>query len=289
MLDHTGVTYMKIPYKRITYSDIYLYTDERRQKMKRIIPFLAFLLCFSVISPLHADIPHIINFQGRIADTLGEPITGTRSITFRIYDAESGGSLLWNETHANVTVRDGIFSVLIGSVSAVNLSFDGQYYLGVQVGGDPEMTPRQRIASVGYAYKAEEAENADTLDGMTASITPAPNTILPLNANAQIPASVVPSPIRIKAWVNFDGTTSSPDIRDSYNVTSVTRNGNGDYTVIWDTDFANTNYVVVGNADSPNKMVTFSNYAVGSVGVQVFHDGGGSENSSIVNIIAIGN
>jgi len=34
-----------------------------------------------------------------------------------------------------------------------------------------------------------------------------------------------------KAWVNFDGTTSPGTIRSSYNVSSITKNGTGDYTV----------------------------------------------------------
>lgn len=45
-----------------------------------------------------------------------------------------------------------------------------------------------------------------------------------------------------KAWVNFNGTTGA--IRASYNVSSVTRNGTGDYTVNFTTVLADANYVV---------------------------------------------
>ena len=44
-----------------------------------------------------------------------------------------------------------------------------------------------------------------------------------------------------KAWVNFNGT-GTVAIRDSYNVSSITDNGNGDYTVNFTNAMANANY-----------------------------------------------
>jgi hypothetical protein len=44
-----------------------------------------------------------------------------------------------------------------------------------------------------------------------------------------------------KAWVNFDGT-GTPSIRAAYNVSSITDNGTGSYTVNFTTAFADTNY-----------------------------------------------
>ena len=48
-----------------------------------------------------------------------------------------------------------------------------------------------------------------------------------------------------KAWVNFNGT-STVAIRASFNVTSITDNGTGDYTVNFTTALADANYNVVG-------------------------------------------
>jgi len=47
-----------------------------------------------------------------------------------------------------------------------------------------------------------------------------------------------------KAWVNFNGVTTAT-IRSSFNVSSVTRNGTGDYTVNFTTAMPNANYNVV--------------------------------------------
>ena len=49
-----------------------------------------------------------------------------------------------------------------------------------------------------------------------------------------------------RAWVNFNGTTSSPStIRGSGNVSSVTKNGTGDYTVNFSTSMVDANYSTV--------------------------------------------
>ena len=45
-----------------------------------------------------------------------------------------------------------------------------------------------------------------------------------------------------KAWVNFNGTTSPGTIRSSYNVSSVTKNGTGDYTITFTTPMSDANY-----------------------------------------------
>jgi len=51
-----------------------------------------------------------------------------------------------------------------------------------------------------------------------------------------------------KAWGNITGSTGA--ITNSFNVSSVTRNGTGDYTVTFTTAMANTNYTVIGNCQT---------------------------------------
>ena len=53
-----------------------------------------------------------------------------------------------------------------------------------------------------------------------------------------------------RAWVNFNGT-GTPAIRGSFNVTSITDNGTGDYTVNFTTAMTDTNYSAVGNCGTP--------------------------------------
>jgi hypothetical protein len=48
---------------------------------------------------------------------------------------------------------------------------------------------------------------------------------------------------RAKVWVNFNGT-GTIEIRDDFNVESLTDNGTGDYTITFTNALANTNYAV---------------------------------------------
>jgi len=59
-----------------------------------------------------------------------------------------------------------------------------------------------------------------------------------------------------RAWVNFDGT-GTVSIRESGNVSSVTDNGTGDYTVNFTTVMPDTNYCANGMA-GPDGVTAFS-------------------------------
>ena len=56
---------------------------------------------------------------------------------------------------------------------------------------------------------------------------------------------------RAKAWINFDGD-GTISIRDSFNVSSITDNGTGDYTVSYSTAMASTFYCGVGGGKGDN-------------------------------------
>jgi hypothetical protein len=59
------------------------------------------------------------------------------------------------------------------------------------------------------------------------------------------------------AWVNFNGVTTAT-IRSSYNVSSVTRNGTGDYTVNFATALSDANYAAVMSAETALGAGTFA-------------------------------
>ena len=92
--------------------------------MKKTALFTA-LLCLAQ-SPLHAAVPSLINYQGKVFDSTGLPLgsTGTvatplaspinRKIIFRIYGTSSGGNPLWTEEQT-ATIALGEFSVVLGN------------------------------------------------------------------------------------------------------------------------------------------------------------------------------
>jgi hypothetical protein len=112
-------------------------------------------------------VPLVINYQGYLTDADGNPVNDTLEMTFSIYDTAEGGEPVWTETQPAVTVTEGIFNVLLGSVNPISAGpLTGESYLGVKVGSDEEMTPRQQIAAVAYAHRSGVAGIADTLDLM---------------------------------------------------------------------------------------------------------------------------
>ena len=132
---------------------------------KSIFAVLISLLTFGFA---FTQVPNQINYQGMLTDGDGNPVSATLSIQFKIFEnaAITGGEIpLWEETQS-VLVTDGIYSVLLGSVTPITAAvFDGSVrYLGVTVGTDPEMTPRRALVSVGYAYRAHKADNMDGIN-----------------------------------------------------------------------------------------------------------------------------
>jgi len=140
--------------------------------MVQRITALAFVLCviqaMCLAGPADEGVPQLINYQGRLADADGKPVTAMKLMVFRFYNAGTAGDLLGGFQEAqNVAVTRGIFNVLIGSstIGGVPLEiFAGpSVYLSVTV-ADEELLPRQRITSVGYAFKSAEADHAAESD-----------------------------------------------------------------------------------------------------------------------------
>ncbi len=104
---------------------------------------------------LAQSVPGTINYQGRLMDSAGNPVTGMSvPVEFSLYNSDAGGARLWSETKL-VEVESGLFSVVLGdSVTMVPSVFNGStVFMELVVGGDT-MTPRQRLTSVPYAFKA---------------------------------------------------------------------------------------------------------------------------------------
>ena len=86
---------------------------------------------------------------------------------------------------------------------------------------------------------------------------------------------------RAKAWVNFDGT-GTVAIRADFNVSSITDNGTGIYTVNFSSSLGNTNYAVAGASgedqdNGGNRMLGIRLVAATSCGVRGFSAGTGAE------------
>ncbi len=104
----------------------------------------------------------LISYQGRLTDAAGVPLSGDYQMRFALYDVPTNGSPCWEETQT-VTVSEGLFNVLLGSANSIDHScLTGDVYLGIKVGDDSEMTPRELLTSVPYAVHAGIQDGAVT-------------------------------------------------------------------------------------------------------------------------------
>jgi len=128
------------------------------------ILLLALVLVAMSVS-VSAQVPQLINYQGRLTDELGDPFNGDVQITFTIYYlGEGGADFEWSETHPGITVTDGLFDVLLGSVETIPhdcFAGDTVAWLGITIGDGPESEPRIRLVTVPWAYHALTADTAD--------------------------------------------------------------------------------------------------------------------------------
>jgi len=100
-------------------------------------------------------IPQMINYQGQLRDNNGQAANGASTIVFKIYAAATEGTALYTETQ-NVMVSNGVFNVLLGSVTPIplNLFESGTArFLEITV-NNTVMTPRRQFGSVPYAFSS---------------------------------------------------------------------------------------------------------------------------------------
>lgn len=134
-----------------------------------------------------AGINEQLNYQARLLTSTGAVVAdGTYNVEFKIYQdgtgcvssgsSPCGGTLKWTETRTTtnrITVKNGYFSVQLGSVTPFGTSVDWNQdtlWLSINIGGtavspvwDGEMTPFRRLSATPYAL------NAGKLGGLDAS------------------------------------------------------------------------------------------------------------------------
>jgi len=133
----------------------------------RTVPIIACtLMVLTICTATAAPVPELINYQGELKDSGGTPLDGVSvNLTFNFYDALTSGNLLLTVQQNSVAVNDGVFNVLLGSGTviptawAISLSDlflnHSDVWMSVQVNSDSEMTPRKRITSTAFAFRAE--------------------------------------------------------------------------------------------------------------------------------------
>ena len=95
-----------------------------------------------------AAVSDTITYQGQLSDAGGNPLSGSYTFLFELYEQASGGSRLWQQSKSGVQVRDGLFSVEL-DVDAAH--FDGRaLWMAITVNGQL-LSPRQALTPAPYA------------------------------------------------------------------------------------------------------------------------------------------
>jgi len=130
--------------------------------------------CVALVAALAASaataaVPKTMSFSARIANSAGQPVTGPVALKVELFDALTGGALLWEELHPALQARQGLVFASLGSVDPVNNGLDGQVFDGstvyaqLTVDGDV-LSPRIALASVPYSVRAGVADALQGFD-----------------------------------------------------------------------------------------------------------------------------
>jgi len=125
---------------------------------KLLFLFLIFFVhcVLAVDNCLLASSPDTISYQGRLRES-GQPVSGTRSIQFRLFDSASAVSPVFDSGAQSLYVSSGIFVYQLGGQSIKDLSWaTSSYWLEISVGGNA-MSPREKINAMPYAFMASTA------------------------------------------------------------------------------------------------------------------------------------
>ncbi len=170
-------------------------------------------------------IPATFNYQGLLRNPDGSLTTGTYTLTAKVYDAATAGSVLYHETFPNVTVRDGLFNIVLGDDPQgqdlqAALSAAPRYIGLTLVGQGDELIPRQRLHGVPWALYATNAADADLLDEQHA------NTLVPPGTVVAYAGTIAPA-----GWLLCDGRAITRTEYSALFAAIGTAHGSGDGSI----------------------------------------------------------
>lgn len=139
--------------------------------------------------------PEFMRYQARLADPDGVPLSGSRDLTFSIWDAETGGNALWTEGPRSIDLPNGLLDVLLGEVTPIPSStFSAPHrWLEVAIGGVP-LSPRERLAAVAYAHTSDRLGDrtvAQVVDRVEHTGTQPPSAISPQGEGSGLDADMI--------------------------------------------------------------------------------------------------
>lgn len=165
-----------------------------KQQRHASAKLLAAVILLATAGGAMADPPELTRYQARLADDAGFPLSGNHSLIFRIFDAETNGAELWNESWV-VTIEDGALDVLLGSNTPLPSSVFGSAdrWLELSLNGEV-LQPRERFGSVPYAQACDRLGDKrlnEVLDRTAHTGVQPPSTIGPQGSGSALDADLL--------------------------------------------------------------------------------------------------
>jgi len=181
-----------------------------------------------------------LSFANIVEDSIGEVGIGTTNPTevlhivgnFNASGIVTGGIVATTTQMAGVTTT----GITTSAVAAITLA-----------GTNVTINNGDFITGSGIAPGTTVTSGGGTVNlvlSSTVGLTTASNQVTTYPAGKVVTPGVIGGQL-CRAWINFDGVNNGK-IRAAYNVSSVTKNGTGDYTITFTTAMPDINYVASG-------------------------------------------
>jgi hypothetical protein len=127
--------------------------------MKRNVIYVVLLCIIFSGNYLFAQVPGKLSYQALLTDDEGNPVANDNyTMTFRLYSAAAAAEPVWSEAQS-VTIVNGVFNVILGSIEVLDIDFNRPYWLGISIGSNPELTPRTELTASPYALNAGNVDD----------------------------------------------------------------------------------------------------------------------------------
>ena len=119
-------------------------------------------LLLGSLSAAHA-VPVKLTQQGRLLDNSGSAVTGIHLLHIRLFDDQSSGVLVWDESH-QILFNKGYYSVILGADTASyplddSLLSQNPLFAEVEIDNTGPIGVRQEVVSAPYARLAGSSTN----------------------------------------------------------------------------------------------------------------------------------
>lgn len=175
------------------------------------------------------------------------------------YATKTGVETLTNKTMTSPTINGGTWTggtdlaVADGGTGA-STAANARTNLGLVIGTDVQAYDATLASLAAVPGVAGDVLYASGTDAWTRLAKGSAGQQLRMNSGGTAPEWYTPVG-EAKAWVSFNGVTTVT-VFASFNVSSVVRNGSGDYTINFTNAFADTNYAVVGSCEADSGFPT---------------------------------